>query len=52
MTLPEPTLSDAWATTYASTPPGLARQREEWENYEASFDVDGADAAVTGEVLT
>jgi pyruvate dehydrogenase E1 component alpha subunit len=52
VTLPEPTLSDAWSTTYASTPPGLVRQREEWEAYEASFDVDGADAAVTGEVLT
>ena len=36
--LPEPRLADLWGNTYASLPPGLAAQREEYLAYEASFE--------------
>ncbi|MBB1495211.1 thiamine pyrophosphate-dependent dehydrogenase E1 component subunit alpha [Propioniciclava sp. MC1595] len=40
--LPEPRLEDFWALTYASLPPGLAQQRDEYLAYEASFDEEPA----------
>ncbi|MFP5416569.1 MAG: thiamine pyrophosphate-dependent dehydrogenase E1 component subunit alpha [Actinomycetes bacterium] len=37
LTLPEPRLEDYWELVYASLPPSLAAQRDEYVSYEASF---------------
>lgn len=51
LTLPEPTLHEAWDNTYDILPVGLERQRDEWQAYEASFADADADDTVTGEVI-
>lgn len=49
--LPEPSLSDAWATTYDVPPVGLEAQRDEWLAYEQSFEQVPTVETVGGEVL-
>ena len=44
--LPEPRLEDFWALAYATLPPALAAQRDEYLAYEASFE--DAEAEVIG----